>query len=446
MKYNLKIDRKRFILLFLTLVGAKAALDFIVTRHFGASFAAHAYFTPWLNLPGSHWALQSELPQYESVLVFRFILNSLAHLATLILAILRAQSIGMPLGVALFSLVPFVNIAYFIAFAAVPEKKSIPAPVTAERSRKISTITKTVLLTAALGVLAVLLEVFGFKNYGITLFVAAPFFLGMISGYFTNSRELRSTKESLSDAMLAVTTVGVLLLCLALEGIICLAMAAPIAYGAAAIGALLGRVLTQRTTRKSAHVIASMSLLMPTSGALEAQIDAQPPLRTVTTSIEIDAPPSTVWRYIVDVPEIPEPEQWEFRAGISYPTSAHAESHAVGAIRTCTFNTGDVLERITELEPEKKLTFIILSQPHLMKELSPYPEVHAPHLDGGVRSEKGEFRLTALPGGRTRVEGQSWYRSEFAPDLYWGVYSDRVVKLIHLRVLEHIRALSERKP
>ena len=44
MKYNLKIDRKRFILLFLTLVGAKAALDFIVTRHFGASFGFHAPF------------------------------------------------------------------------------------------------------------------------------------------------------------------------------------------------------------------------------------------------------------------------------------------------------------------------------------------------------------------------------------------------------------------
>ena len=445
MKYEKTIDRNRFIFLFVALVITKALIDFIVSRQFGASFAPHAYFTPWLLLPGSHWSLTGrELPEHQSIIIFRFVLNSLANLATLGLAVLRAKSIGMPLGVALLSLVPFVNIPFFIVFATFPAKNDLPSAMTAEKSRKISSVIKTVLLTALLGVLAILLEVFGFKNYGVTLFLAAPFFLGMISGFFTNYREQRTEMQTLGDAMLAVTTVGVLLLCLALEGIICLAMAAPIAYGTAAIGALLGRILTRMATRKGLHAIASIGLLMPASGALEAQIDTRPPLRTVTTAIEIDAPAEIVWQYIVDVPEMPPPEEWEFKAGISYPTSARSDRHEIGAERVCSFNTGDVVERITALESNRLLTFEILSQPHLMKEMSPYSEVHAPHLDGGVRSEKGEFRLIPLPNGRTRMEGQSWYRSEFAPDFYWGMYSDHIVRLIHQRVLGHIRTLSER--
>lgn len=69
--------------------------------------------------------------------------------------------------------------------------------------------------------------------------------------------------------------------------------------------------------------------------------------------------------------------------------------------------------------------------------------MHPPHLDGYPRSERGEFRLIELPGGRTRFEGRTWYRLDLAPRSYWSPRSDALIRRIHRRVLSHVKALSE---
>ena len=52
--------------------------------------------------------------------------------------------------------------------------------------------------------------------------------------------------------------------------------------------------------------------------------------------------------------------------------------------------------------------------------------------------------LTALPEGRTRLEGATWYQHTMWPAAYWHLWSDYIIHKIHLRVLEHIRAEAER--
>ncbi|HTO73854.1 MAG TPA: hypothetical protein VMJ30_08540, partial [Gemmatimonadales bacterium] len=73
----------------------------------------------------------------------------------------------------------------------------------------------------------------------------------------------------------------------------------------------------------------------------------------------------------------------------------------------------------------------------------PFARISPPHLDGYLRSERGEFRLVALPDGRTRLEGSTWYRLRLAPEPYWQVISDALIHRIHLRVLEQIRRETE---
>ena len=58
-------------------------------------------------------------------------------------------------------------------------------------------------------------------------------------------------------------------------------------------------------------------------------------------------------------------------------------------------------------------------------------------------SKEGQFRLIALGPHRTRVEGTSWYQHGLWPAQYWRLWSDAIVYRIHMRVLEHIRALAE---
>lgn len=78
-----------------------------------------------------------------------------------------------------------------------------------------------------------------------------------------------------------------------------------------------------------------------------------------------------------------------------------------------------------------------------MHETSPYQSVRAPHLRDGLRSRRGEFRLAALSGGRTRLEGSTWYSVEMAPQAYWGLYSDGLIHAIHERVLAQVEACAE---
>jgi hypothetical protein len=78
-----------------------------------------------------------------------------------------------------------------------------------------------------------------------------------------------------------------------------------------------------------------------------------------------------------------------------------------------------------------------------MRELSWYQNVHPPHLHGYLRSRHGEFRLVALPDGRTRLEGTTWYEIEMSPEPYWSAWSDLVIHKIHMRVLQHIKEETE---
>jgi hypothetical protein len=78
-----------------------------------------------------------------------------------------------------------------------------------------------------------------------------------------------------------------------------------------------------------------------------------------------------------------------------------------------------------------------------MNEWSPYREVHPPHLDGYLRSKRGEFRFVKLPGNRTRLEGSTWYEIDIAPRAYWSLMSDSIIHRIHLRVLEHVKSEAE---
>jgi hypothetical protein len=61
------------------------------------------------------------------------------------------------------------------------------------------------------------------------------------------------------------------------------------------------------------------------------------------------------------------------------------------------------------------------------------------HLHGYFESHQGQFLLTELPGGRTRVEGTTWYSHSMWPETYWHWWSDYVIHRIHMRVLEHIK-------
>ena len=104
----------------------------------------------------------------------------------------------------------------------------------------------------------------------------------------------------------------------------------------------------------------------------------------------------------------------------------------------------EMQRRLVEQNEPRLLRFGVTSNPPPMRELSPYGDIDAPHLHGFLVSQRGQFALESLPGGRTRLVGSTWYQHHLWPEAYWRMWSDHIIHTIHLRVLNHVKELSER--
>jgi hypothetical protein len=277
------------------------------------------------------------------------------------------------------------------------------------------------------------------RSYSTGLFLGVPFTIGYISSYIYNYRTERPAGQSIVIALASVTIAAGALVLFALEGSVCTLMALPIALVIAFPGAVLGRIVARGGLRAPSG--AGVVLIVPLLVGIEPR--AEPPAQEVITVVEIAAPPAVVWRHVVTFPELGPPTELLFRAGVAAPLRARIEGTGVGAIRYCDFTTGSFVEPITAWDENRLLAFDIAAQAPPMTELSPYDNVHPPHLDGYFRATHGEFRLTPLPGGGTRLEGRTEYVVDMFPQVYWTVPARKIVTAIHARVLHHIQSLAE---
>jgi len=292
----------------------------------------------------------------------------------------------------------------------------------------------------------VLLSTCAFRDYGWGLFIGLPFVNGMLAAILHGMRVPRRVGQCLGVASLALLASGVAILFFAIEGLGCLVMFLPLAFPIGLFGATLGYAIQSRPTPREARWRVGCSALgfLPLTMSAEHAIAPPEPVFAVTTTVEVDAPPAAVWRNVVEFGDIPGPRDWCFKTGVAYPVRARIDGRGVGAVRHCEFSTGAFVEPIRVWDEPRLLKFDVTENPPPMRELTFWRNVSPPHLDHFLVSNGGEFRLVALDGGRrTRLEGTTWYRHHLWPAGYWGLWSDFIIHRIHLRVLNHVKGLSE---
>jgi hypothetical protein len=190
-------------------------------------------------------------------------------------------------------------------------------------------------------------------------------------------------------------------------------------------------------------ILRCILIALPLLMGMENQISPPPTQFVTRTSIDIDAPPERVWPNVIAFAELPPPHELLFRIGVAYPMRARIQGHGVGAVRRCEFSTGAFLEPIEVWDAPNLLRFSVESNPAPLDEWTPYSAIHPSHLSGFLVSRGGQFRLIVLPGGRTRLEGTTWYQHHLWPETYWQWWSDYIIHKIHLRVLNHIKFITE---
>jgi len=354
----------------------------------------------------------------------------------------RAVDAGQSPWIALLFFVPAINFVLMGWLSVLPSKSTAEWPVEPPPPAVDDRLKSAMLgVAASVGItlLTVGIGVYLRRSYSAGLFLGVPFTIGYISSYIYNHGHERPAGQSIMLALASVSIAAGALILFALEGSVCTVLALPIALAIAFPGAVLGRIVARRGMHGAMG--GGMALVVPLFISVEPR--ATPPAHEVITVVDIAAPPDVVWRHVVSFPELPPPTEFLFRAGVAAPLRARIKGHGLGATRYCDFTTGSFVEPIIAWEDNRRLAFDIVAQAPPMTELSPYRNVNPPHLDGYFRATHGEFRLTPLPGGHTRLEGRTTYVVDMFPQRYWTLPAGRIVAAIHERVLRHIAALAE---
>lgn len=434
-------------------------VGFVLKHNLDRLLATAVFHRPWS--PFNYWVplgdvvRVTQVPRDEAIFLAAMLALALPFIwVGIVLTQKRLRSAALsPWLVGLF-FIPFLNLVFFIVLSLIPEREPRARPQAVSSTSplarvmpdsKLGSATVALLVTVPFGFGATLLGADVLKNYGWGTFVAIPFTIGFIAAVLYGIPHPRTFAGCVGVACLSVTLLGFSLLALAVEGVFCLLMALPLALPLAAFGGACAfavqRVRWSHTTGPA--FLSALLMLAPGIEVLEHVAARPAPVFVVRSSIDIQAPPEKVWQEVIAFTQIPPPSEWIFRSGIAYPIRAEMIGTGVGAERHCVFSTGAFVEPIQIWDEPRQLKFSVTSNPAPMEEWTPYKHIEPPHLHGFLVSEGGQFLLTPLPNGGTRLEGTTWYHHGLWPSRYWQLWSDAIIHRIHMRVLTHIRDEAE---
>lgn len=449
-----RIDRAEYATLGVLLFAIKYNVDRLVA---GAAFHRSWYiFNYWIPGVNVH---RGGVPRNDWPFFLTLLLVSLPFIWTgVVLTLRRLRAAELPLWLVVFFFLPILNVFFFLLLSVLPSREEAEKPEAKAEGRleqflsrvipehPIGSAAMALVLTTLLAIPLIGGSVYGVGSYGWSLFVGIPFVLGLNAVLLHSYRSPRDFGACVLVSFLSVVLAGVTLFILAVEGFICLMMAAPLAVPLALMGGVVGYVIQRRRWQRNevSHALSAVLLSIPMSLAVETGRALEPPLIEIRTAVEIEAAPAEVWSHVVAFSELPPPEDWVFRTGVAYPIRAQIEGRGPGAVRHCVFSTGAFDEPIEVWDAPRLLKFSVTSQPASMQELSLYSDIRPPHIEGYLQSRRGQFLLQEIARGRTRLEGTTWYQNRMWPSFYWRLWSDFLIHRIHQRVLNHVKNLAER--
>lgn len=294
-RFDQLVDRKSYFLLGSILMAIKYLGEMALHWRFAGDWLSPiAYLNPMLT---TRWPGPDQMPSGYLILVAIWTLPFVW--AGFSLSSRRMIDANWSPWWAFFFFAPMVNYLFIYVACTLPSSdRRIWAEQERER-KKISLndgiIAGTLAAVATLVLVAVM--VFVFQTYSSALFVGVPVMYGFALTAIVNGKERRSFGQSLGLLLLSESLAGGLMIVLALEGALCVLMAAPIFLALSFIGALAADMLFGRwrpkTTSPSLYSLFLLPLAwQPLVGPLEASEAGR--LREVLTTIEIDAPPEKV--------------------------------------------------------------------------------------------------------------------------------------------------------
>lgn len=276
-----------------------------------------------------------------------------------------------------------------------------------------------------------IIELLGENSSGVLIFsnfILVPIMMGLICAYFWRDIQLKTSAYigwSVVNALIVILASYIFLK----EGVICLLIVSPLILGFILAGVFLGKFLYRRknNTLKSSMIGILVVVF------LADLFSSHENLHVVSDTLIVNAPIEKVWPYVVAYEPISKKEDyWFFLLGMPSPIQSTVDGYSAGAGRKCIFSNGYVFdERMIVYKPNEELTFDITHQPV------------DPEIMGHIDILRGQFILKDNGDGTTTLIGNSWYRLYVFPGWYFNMWATSITRNVHLRVMEHIKILSE---
>jgi hypothetical protein len=378
----------------------------------------------------------------DAALIFGLAWLLIAAWALAALAFRRSADANISEWIAAAAIVPVAQIAVIVFLSVAPHPLAAEVSTSPGRPRSgwVSAVPGMVVGTA-LTLFAVAVGSLGFGSYGFGMFFVSPFVIGAVTAYVANRDEDIGASRTNHIVAGAIALGGAGLVLTALEGLICIFMASPLAIGVAVVGGLLGRAIALARRRPGKQALSGF-VFLPVVYALELLLPSAIAFDTLQT-INVNAAPEAVWKSLLRMDMTGEPLALPFRLGVAYPLRGEIIGEGVGAVRHGEFSTGTAIERVTEWEPNRKLAFVVETDVPSMRELSPYRDLHTLHLLGYFRTGATSFELVPQPDGRTQIIERTSHELKLDPVLYWLPMARWMVDTNNARVLAHIKRQAE---
>lgn len=271
---------------------------------------------------------------------------------------------------------------------------------------------------------------YGLIGYGLSFFVFLPFALGYILG--------KSTIKTISlwGLIISIAIFFSLLLAGGLEGMVCVLMAMPLIIGSVALGALVEYLRKKyRKNDKRENLVKSSILpfcLFLTFAFIETELTKNEQF-IIEVRSEIILPFSTIQVYetIKSVDTLNAEKPFLMKLDLPIPQKCVLEEEKVGGIRTCYFEGGQIVEKITALEKGKILKMDVIDYQLTGRKWLGFKEAI--------------YLFDKLENGHTKMTRITTYSSELYPRFYWKPLEKIGIEQEHEYVFSNLKKDLENK-
>jgi hypothetical protein len=156
--------------------------------------------------------------------------------------------------------------------------------------------------------------------------------------------------------------------------------------------------------------LARLGRVFPRSRAIEA----------ATTVIELPVTPAEAWSRIAFYEEVPQRPSAVLRLFLPLPVRTEGDKMREGALVQCTYDSGHLTKRITQVTPPHRITFDVLDQ-HL-------------GIEDSVTMTGGTYAIAAMGAGCT-VTLTTRYKGHLQPRWLWRPLEGYLARLVHLHIV-----------